>query len=101
MHLLRMRTAKYGHVNKRLSPEYKSKRDAVLQQQFLIGNTSIMSRKVIDEETVENMLVDIEQAAKKKNLLIEQMQEVEEKDEEILRVRLNHDISDSSHLHSL
>ena len=60
-----------------------------------LSNTS-MSREVIDEETVENMLVDIQQAAKKKYLLIEQIKEVEKKDEEILWVSLNHDISDTA-----
>ena len=39
------------------------------------SNTSI-SREVIDEEEVEKMLIDIEQAARKKDRLIEQMKDV-------------------------
>ena len=60
-----------------------------------------LAREEVDEEAVEKMLVDIEQAAKRKDLLIEQMREMEKRDAEILRVSLNHDISDSSNLHSL
>ena len=62
------------------------------------SNTSL-AREVVDEEAVEEMLVDIEQAAKRKDLLIERMREMEKRDAEILRVSLNHDISDSSNLH--
>ena len=64
------------------------------------SNTSL-AREELDEEAVEKMLVDIEQAARRKDLLIEQMKEVEKRDEDIIRVSLNHEISDSSHLRSL
>ena len=56
------------------------------------SNTSL-AREEVDEEAVEEMLVDIEQAAKRKDLLIERMREMEKRDAEILRVSLNHDIA--------
>ena len=52
------------------------------------NNTSLV-REVVDEEAVEEMLVDIEQAAKRKDLLIERTREMEKRDAEILRVSLN------------
>ena len=36
-----------------------------------------LAREEVDEEAVEKMLVEIEQAAKRKDLLIEQMREME------------------------
>ena len=77
------------------------KKDDTCVECVVFVDKQLTRERGLKQHACFNSVVDIEQAARKKDRLIEQMKEVEKKDEEIIQVSLNHDISDSSHLHSL